>query len=128
MNMHIRVVGALHILAGALALSLLIVLYWFFSSVLDLFSVSTENARVFAGLISVVAIPIALIGLCQVSAAVLMLCGVRWARAFVIAFGVLGMVNIPIGSLLGMYTLWALLLSERAAVREQRDALAELPV
>lgn len=120
MNLHIRVVGALHIVAGALAL--LVVLYWFFSPVLNLFAVSTEHARLIAGLANAVAIPVALIGLCQISAAVLMLCGLRWPRAFVIAFGILGTVNIPIGSLLGMYTLWALLLSERAAALAQRDA------
>ncbi|MEO7493656.1 MAG: hypothetical protein ABIT83_01185 [Massilia sp.] len=122
MNIHIRVVGALHIVIGALALAVLVALYCFFSAVLDLFGISGDFARTLAGLASAVAIPVALIGLGQILAAVLMLCGVRWARVFVIVFAIVGLVNVPIGSVIGLYTLWALLLSEREAAR---DAAAE---
>lgn len=123
MNIHIRVAGALHIIIGVLALALLIALYCFFSAVLGLFGISGDFARTLAGLASVVAIPLALIGLGQIAAAVLMLCGVRWARVFVLVFAAVGLINVPIGSLVGLYTFWALLLSERDVERKAADAL-----
>ena len=109
MDIHHRVVGVLHIVSGLLVLAVLALVGLFFGAFFSLGDVSRQVGGFFATLGAVVAVPFALMALGEVVAAAALLRGSRAARAWVIAFSVLGLLNVPFGTALGIYSLWALL-------------------
>lgn len=112
MDMHSRVMAILHIACGILLIGAILIAGLFFSA---LFSVAQESPGAFAGLGAAVAIPFIVIGACQMGAAVAYLNGKAAARPFVIVFGVLGMLSFPLGTALGLYTIWVLLVRKQPA-------------
>lgn len=113
MDMHSRVMAILHIACGSLLIGAILIAGLFFSA---LFSVAQESPGAFAGLGAAIAIPFILIGACQIAAAAAYLNGKAAARPFVIVFGVLGMLSFPLGTALGLYTIWVLLVRKQPAV------------
>lgn len=112
MDIHGRVMAILHIISGALIVGAILIVGLFFSA---LFSVAQDQPGAFAGLGAAIAVPLILIGACQIGAAVAYLNGKPAARPFVIVFGVLGMFSFPIGTALGVYTIWVLLVRKQPA-------------
>jgi len=109
MNIHHRIVATLHILFGVFGLLLVALVY-----------VSVEFAFHFAPLddgvrelvtciLGVIALPVLIVCGGEIFAAILYLGGKLGARPWLIAFGALQFINFPFGTLLGIYTLWALL-------------------
>jgi len=112
MDIHGRVMAILHIVSGSLLVGFILIAGVFFSA---LFSVAQESPGPFAGLGAAIAVPFILIGVCQIAAAAAYLNGKAAARPFVIVFGVLGMFSFPLGTVLGLYTIWVLLIRKQPA-------------
>lgn len=111
LDIHTRVVAALHIVCGLLTLAVPLAIAAFFTAFFN-FAPNLGDQGVI-GLITAIGgailIPFILLGLGQMVAGICLLGGGRTARGFVIAFGILHLINIPIGTAIGAYTLWALL-------------------
>jgi hypothetical protein len=115
MDIHQRAVGVLHLVHGVLVAFVLLMLCLFFGALLSMASLDTSLMRFFGSFGALIFAPFLLLALGQMVAAIFLLQGSRAARPWIIVFGVLGLFNFPIGTAIGIYTLWALL-------REQGDA------
>ena len=116
MDIHHKVVGVLHILAAAISLLLIAAAILFFGFVSALepvdefpFTLLLAFGAVFAGFF-------ALVSLTELIAGAMLLSGKPGARPWVIGFGVLQLLNIPFGTALGIYTLWALMRKQPSGI------------
>jgi hypothetical protein len=104
MDVHTRNTATLHIVTGVLGTSMMLlfasVIHW-----LGPFRATDDDIRFDMAMTVILALLMA----SDVVAAIALLKGVKKARMFVIAFGVLQLFYVPIGTVVGVYTLWALL-------------------
>jgi hypothetical protein len=114
-DVHIKVVGILNIVLGILGTLTgtgVVVLF-------GLLNVRVQHAG--GGITwSVLALlPLLLIlavVILRIVSAVRLMKGASWARIVIIIFAILGLLNFPIGTALGIYTLWVLLFRENAGL------------
>ena len=111
MKNHIQIVAALHIAMGALSLLGAIAVFALLGMAGGIAASQGEHqagsiigivAVVLGGFLAVLALP-GIIGGWALFA------GRSWGRPFVMVLGVIHLINIPFGTALGIYTLWALL-------------------
>jgi len=111
MKKHIQIVAALHIALGALSLLAAIVVF----GVLGLAGgiVGSQGERQAAGILGIIAVVLggflAALSLPGIIGGWALLTGRSWGRPLVLVLGVLDLIHIPLGTALGIYTLWALL-------------------
>jgi hypothetical protein len=108
MDIHTRIVAVLHIVFGAVGAIMLLIL----GLGLGGFAAFTPHGHVPGFVFGLGALFLGffvLLSLVDVIAGVALLKGSRNARVFVIVIGALGLFSFPWGTLLGIYTLWALL-------------------
>ncbi len=116
MNTHIKVVAALHIAFGALGLIGAMVIFAVFGVAGGIVVSHGEGAA--ASIIGIVALCIGgLIALLSVPGIIggwALLLGKGWGRVLLIVLGFLDLLHFPLGTALGIYTLWVLLRDEKA--------------
>jgi hypothetical protein len=108
METHRKVVGILHVIFGAISLAV-VAIATIFMGVLSTFVRDSQfplSVAVAVG--AAVAAVFALVALAELVAGAMLVAGRAGARPWVIGFGVLQLLNIPFGTALGAYTLWAL--------------------
>ena len=111
MKNHIQIVAALHMAMGVLSLLGAIAVF----AVLGLAGgiVVSQGEREAGGIIGVVAVVLggflAVLALPGIIGGWALFAGRSWGRPFVMVLGVIHLINIPFGTALGIYTLWALL-------------------
>ncbi|MDQ6829120.1 MAG: hypothetical protein M3081_09680 [Gemmatimonadota bacterium] len=114
MSTHIKVLGWLHLVFGAFGLCGAL----FLLAAMMLGGLATGSLAGFAALSGIalfIAIFIAIISLPGLIAGYGLLNRRPWARTLAIVLGVLHLINIPIGTVFGIYSLWVLLSTEGAA-------------
>ena len=125
METHVKVLGILHIVGGALALLGAFVVFLVFGGVAAAVRGDADAAS---------ALPV--IGLTGTAGVVVLLClalpgiiiGIGlyrikpWARIWGIVFSILSLVAVPFGTLLGVYGLWVLFSNEGEQLFAQRAA------
>ena len=109
MDIHTRIVGVLHILAAAFVLLIVGTVSLFFGVATSFIETTEFPFNLLMAMGSAVLGLFAFLSLAQIVAAAMLLQGRTGARPWVIAFGVLHLFNVPFGTALGVYTLWALL-------------------
>ena len=109
---HTRVAASLHIVLAVLALLVLLVL----AAIVGAFGALGPDIGIdrqiadWVGGVGILLIGLfALLPILEIVGAVLLLRGSDTGRVFTIAFSVLNLINIPIGTAVGVYSLWALL-------------------
>lgn len=113
MDKHLNLLGILYIVLGVFHIFSIsvaaIFLFGFneFSGVVEIGFVRVIIAFVFGLII--------LVSLLGIVGGIGLLKGQGWARGLVLVLGFIILVNIPLGTLLGIYTIWALLLRENGA-------------
>ena len=123
MEKHTKIVGALHVGFGGTGVlaALIVFIVMAISGVLG--AVSSGEARVVTVTFAVggvIAFIIALVSVPQLLGGVGLLMGKSWARTLTLIVGAVNLLNIPFGTALGIYTIWALTKtdgSEPATVR-----------
>ena len=111
MKNHIQIVAALQIAMGALSLLGAIAVF----AVLGMAGgiVVSQGAHEAGGIIGVVAVVLGgfltVLALPGIIGGWALFAGRSWGRPFVMVLGVIHLINIPFGTALGIYTLWALL-------------------
>ena len=117
---HVRVAAWLHIVQGALAVCVIgcIGLIVGFTGVAAGSAVHGRDATIVAWLASLGAVLFAVIlafPLLEIVGGVMLLGGSVAGRIITLIFSVLGLISIPIGTAIGIYSLWALLREAPAA-------------
>src|SRR5262249_15946963 len=111
MNKHIQIVAALHIALGAISLLGAIVIFVVFGIAGSI--VISQGQHQAAGILGIVAIAVgtflAVLALPGIINGWALLTGRSWGRPLVLVLGALHLLNIPLGTALGIYTFWALL-------------------
>ena len=133
MATHIRVLGWLHIVFGALGLLCALAALLFFGGIAGLVGVAdtTGDARIavpilgaLGGVAFVVLAAIATPGLV---AGVGLLSYRPWARILTIILSAIHLLNVPFGTALGVYGLWALLSDEGNRLFQQPPPIIVQP-
>jgi hypothetical protein len=111
MKKHIQIVAALHIALGALSLLAAIIVFVVFVMAGGI--VISQGERQAAGILGIIAFAVcsflAVLGLPGIIGGWALFTGRSWGRPLVLVLGCLHLVNIPLGTALGIYTIWALL-------------------
>jgi hypothetical protein len=120
MEKHVTFVGALRIGFGALGLLAAMIV---FAAVVGggLISGDREAIRITAIVGSVVAFFLALISVPGIIGGIGLLKWKSWARFLVLILAVLDLFNIPIGTALGIYTIWVLMRDETVQLFARED-------
>jgi hypothetical protein len=112
LDTHTRVAACLHIVLGVLGLLFLLAmgaLVGAFGALGPDFGIDRQIAEWVGGVGILFIGLVALLPVLEIVGAVLLLRGSDTGRLFTIVFSVLSLVNIPIGTVIGAYSLWALL-------------------
>jgi len=115
---HLQIVAGLNIAAGALYLLIALLIFAFFGVIGGVVAANGElGAGSLIGFIAAfVGIFLAALGLPSIIAGWGLFLGKEWARVLTIVLAILHLPNVPIGTALGVYSLWVLLADEPAAL------------
>jgi hypothetical protein len=121
MATHIKVLGIIHIVFGVFGLALAFLVLVLFGGIAGLVGVSgEEGAFVAAPVVGIIGTLLFLVmaglSLPGIVAGVGLLGFRPWARILAIIVSAVHLLNVPLGTLLGVYGLWALLNSEGEAL------------
>jgi hypothetical protein len=110
MKKHIQIVAALHIALGALSLLGAIIVFVVFAMAGGI--VISQGEHQAAGILGIIAVAVctflAVLGLPGIIGGWALFTGRSWGRPLVLVLGFLQLLNIPFGTALGIYTIWAL--------------------
>jgi hypothetical protein len=114
LDTHVRVTAWLHIVLGAIAVCVIgfLAMIFGFAGAAAGASVHGQDASILAWLASFgVALFVFILAfpLLEIVGGVMLLGGSTAGRVITLIFSVLGLINIPIGTAIGIYSLWALL-------------------
>jgi hypothetical protein len=117
MKPHTQTVAILNIAAGALYLLIAAAVFLFMGMAAGI--VVSQGEHQAAGIIGIVTVAltcfIGVIGLPSVIGGWALYTGKSWGRPVVLVLAVLHLPNVPLGTALGIYSLWALLIEEPRA-------------
>lgn len=120
MKKHITVVGALNIGFGILWMIGAIILYFVFNFAKGVVDNDEIAVRVIGFIGLILPILIGVISVIGLIGGIALLSYQSWARVMVIIISVLGCLNIPIGTLLGVYSIWVLMQDETVKLFEKK--------
>jgi len=118
---HIKILGWIHVIFGVLGLCAAFVIFTVFGGIAGMVGVTGDaDARVAAPILlligGVILMIIAVLSIPGLIGGVGLLYFKPWARIFMIVLSALHILNVPIGTILGVYGLWALLNPETEAL------------
>ena len=124
LHLHVTILGWLFVVSGFLAVLSGALVAYILMTVSDVVLFGDPIAYVLTSNLGMgVGIFLALLSIPSIVAGVGLLARKSWARALALIVGVLRMINIPFGTALGIYTLWALLRDEAHAYFEPQAEL-----
>jgi len=110
MKKHIQIVAVLHIALGAVSLLGAIVVFVVFGIAGSV--VASQGERQAASILAIIAVALcsflAVLALPGIIGGWALLTGRSWGRPLVLVLGAIHLINIPLGTALGIYTIWAL--------------------
>lgn len=111
MNKHVKIVGILHIIYGLMLLGLALTLFFGLGIVGTLaFSQGEQEAAALLGVLGTgLSGLFAILSLPNIIGGWALLAGKGWGRILVLVLGFVHLIDIPIGTVLGVYTIWALM-------------------
>jgi len=118
MEKHITILGVLYIAFSALGILAACIV---FAAVVGggLISGDEEAIAITSGVGSTISCLLILLSVPGIIGGIWLLKRKAWARILVLVLGVLNLLNFPIGTILGVYTLWVLLNEETVQLFEQ---------
>jgi hypothetical protein len=111
-DVHVRIAAALHIATGVFLLLLLAVIgpvLAAFGALGPSHGIDRDLAATVGGVGMLVTGIVAVLSVTEIVGAILLLRGSPVGHGIIVGFSVLSLVNIPIGTVAGIYSLWALL-------------------
>ncbi len=116
MQNHTKIVGILHAVFGAFGLLAAIVMFLAIAGG-GLLSGDAGAMAITALVGTVIAAFLAVLSLPAIIGGVGLINGKSWARVLVLVLGFINLLNFPIGTALGIYTIWALMKTDAPAQR-----------
>ena len=113
MDEHVTILGALYIAFNALMLFAAIIVFVVIVGG-GLLSGDTDAIAITSGVGSAIAFLLVLLSAPGIIGGIGLLKRRYWARILVLVLGFLNLVSIPLGTLLGIYTIWVLMKEETA--------------
>jgi len=125
MESHIKIVGILHVILGAMGLLGALVVLFVFSGLASMVSMSGDPngavaVPVLGGIGSLIAIVVVAFSLPGFIGGIALLKMVPWSRVYMIVISALYLIHIPFGTALGIYGLWVLTKPETEALFQRR--------
>ncbi len=120
MKKHVTVVGAIHIGFGILGLVLAVAAFFVFTFLIGMVGGDDVPVVIFRFLRVSVPILFGFMSTLGLVGGIGLLSYLPWARYLVIVVAALGCLNIPIGTLKGVYSLWVLLQDETVKLFEPK--------
>lgn len=114
LEQHVTILGWLHIV-GNLFFVLIGLFLYFFLNTIGAVSGDPEAAVILSVVSTFVGGLLTILGLPGIVAGFGLLAHKAWARYLAIVLGVLNLLNAPVGTIIGIYTLWVLMQEEAAA-------------
>ncbi len=105
---HISVLGILHIVRGSLVLLLGLFAFAFFAGIGSI-SGDTTAMGILSLIGTIAVIFMAVIAIPSIVAGIGLLHRREWGRILALVVGILSLIDIPIGTALGVYTIWVLM-------------------
>jgi hypothetical protein len=123
MKKHVTIVGAIHIGFGIIGLLVALAAFFLMGFAKE-FIPQEEIPEAVMKLISVIfaSLPllIGVISALRVAGGIGLLSQQMWARYIVIIVAIIGMLKIPVGTLVGVYSLWVLMQEETVKLFEKK--------
>jgi hypothetical protein len=119
MKKHVTIVGALQIGFSSLWLILSVVLFFIFSFARSQVGDDETAVRVLSFMAIVLPLFLGMISVLGLIAGIGVLSYKGWARIITIIVSALGCFNIPIGTLVGVYTIWVLMQDDTVKLFDQ---------
>ncbi len=121
MDTHVRVVGILHIVFGVMGILGALVLMLVFGGIAGIVGASGEEGAhvavpILGGIGGLIGCFVLVVSLPGIIAGIGVLQYREWARILMIVVSVLDLLNVPLGTALGVYGLWTLLHQETIAL------------
>ena len=120
MNKHVTVVGAIHIGFGILGLVGAVGAFFLFTFLIGMVGNEEIPVMIFSFLRISVPLLIGFMSTLGLIGGIGLLSYMPWARYLVIVVAALGCLNIPIGTLKGVYSLWVLLQDDTIKLFEKK--------
>lgn len=109
MDIHIKIAAALHVACGVFVLFVVAMVALVMGGVAAFAGFEPHLVAIAATFGGVVAVAFLLVGIAQIVAGILCFRGSNAARVVLVVFSLLSLVNFPIGTAIGGYSLWAFL-------------------
>jgi hypothetical protein len=129
---HVKIIGILHIVLGGLGILAGVFVLLLFGGIAGLVGLNGDHDSLTAipilgGIGGFVFIVLLVLSLPSVIAGIGLIRFRPWARVMTIVLSVLHLFNIPFGTALGVYGLWALLAPETEMLFRQQQTLSAYP-
>ena len=130
---HVKMIGILHIVFGGLGILAGIIVFLVMGGIASLVGLSADSRDsltaipILGGIGGFVFLLLLVLSLPSLIAGIGLLGFRPWARIMTIVLSVLHLFNIPFGTALGAYGLWALLAPETEMLFRQQPAISAYP-
>ena len=122
MKKHVTVVGAIHIGIGILGLIgalLLFLLMDFARGFIPQEEIPDAVMKLISVILTSIPVLIAVLSVLRLVGGIGLLSQQMWARYVIIIVAIIGLLSVPIGTLIGVYSLWVLMQSETMKLFEK---------
>jgi uncharacterized membrane protein (DUF2068 family) len=123
MKKHVTVVGAIHIGIGILGLIgalLLFLLMDFARGFIPQEEIPDAVMKLISVILTSIPVLIAVLSVLRLVGGIGLLSQQMWARYVVIIVAIIGLISVPIGTLIGVYSLWVLMQTETMKLFEKK--------
>jgi len=123
MKKHVSVVGAIHIGIGILGLIgalLLFLLMDFAKGFIPQEDIPDAIMKLISIILASIPVLIAVVSVLRLVGGIGLLSQQMWARYVVIIVAIIGLMSVPIGTLIGVYSLWVLMQTETMKLFENK--------
>lgn len=110
MNLHLRILGWLYTIIGAIGIiTSTVFIFWIYGRGPNAFTPELQTILINAGLGSWMLAVATIASVLSIVAGIALLKLQSWARKLLMTIGILGLFDFPIGTMIGMYTIWVLM-------------------
>jgi O-antigen/teichoic acid export membrane protein len=123
MKKHVTIVGAIHIVFGIIGLIIALAAFFlmdFAKGFIPAEDVPDAVMKLISVILATFPLLLGVISTLRVVGGIGLLSHQTWARYIIIVVAVIGMLKIPIGTLVGVYSLWVLLQAETVKLFEKQ--------
>jgi len=126
MEQHVKVIGLLHVILSSLGIVGALAVFFLFGGLAGLIGITQPSADaaiaapILGGIGAIIAVAILVLCIPGLIGGIGLLSLAPWSRIWMIVISALDLINVPFGTALGVYGLWALTKPETEALFARR--------